>query len=236
MITIWVLGCSFSLVKTLHITLTYNAEQDVYYCESLLSENSEKIYTIFKWILAFLVPYSLIVIVSVLLLKFLKEWSDNAKKMATRNANRPIESSDNQSNKSALKSLALYELIKKKTQCKQETLLSIDDQVHPQPLSDTITPRPKRKSNKSLHNKIKRKSTKFVLFVVFSFLCAWLPLWTFHIVMLFTEQHSLLLALMNNLTLVIVYMQGVIDPLLYLFLTENFKKLIQNNKRLLCRC
>jgi hypothetical protein len=71
---------------------------------------------------------------------------------------------------------------------------------------------------------MKRKSTKFVLAVVLSFLYTWSPLWIYQCIILFTEFESFAIIIGSNITLILVYLGGVMDPLLYMILTENFEK------------
>jgi hypothetical protein len=65
---LWIFASLFALVKTYWIAL--DQKEDVFICKSLLSENAERVYTIFKWIMCFVMPYTLILILSVLLLRF----------------------------------------------------------------------------------------------------------------------------------------------------------------------
>lgn len=89
-----------------------------------------------------------------------------------------------------------------------------------QPSTSQATTGLKKPSRQSM---IKKRTTRFVLAVVISFLCAWSPFWIFQIVVLFTESQSVLLQVARNLTLITVYFEGVINPLLFLILTENFR-------------
>jgi hypothetical protein len=167
------LWASFALVETLSIVLSF--EDDLYQCNSLLSEKAEKIYTIFKWIMAFVLPYTFIVIVSVLLLKFLKEWSDKGMQMGMQNI-QPLETANPQSNRTVVgssskyKSRALNKISKKQESSLLIPLLNVKEASEPQPLSAVSNCEPKRltrKSTKNLHIKIKGRSTRFVLLVVF---------------------------------------------------------------------
>ena len=72
---------------------------------------------------------------------------------------------------------------------------------------------------------IKRRSTRFVIAVVISFLCCWSPLWLFQLIMSFFDpKNSNFMRIFNNLTLIIVYCSCVFNPLLYMLLTENFRE------------
>ena len=77
----------------------------------------------------------------------------------------------------------------------------------------------------SRHERIKRRSTKFVISVVISFLCCWSPLWLFQLIMSFFDpKNSNFMRVFNNLTLIVVYCSCVFNPLLYMLLTENFRE------------
>lgn len=80
----------------------------------------------------------------------------------------------------------------------------------------------------SRQSQIKKRTTRFVLALVISFLCAWSPLWIFQIVVTFTDSHSHYLQIARNLTLIGVYMEGVTNPLLFLILTETFREFFFN--------
>lgn len=76
---------------------------------------------------------------------------------------------------------------------------------------------------------IKKRTTRFVLAVVISFLCAWSPFWIFQIVVMFIESlESNLLPIARNLTLIFLYFEGVTNPLLFLILTENFREFVSS--------
>jgi hypothetical protein len=207
-LALWALASLFALFKTYWIEVV-NVNGNFYTCSSSMSDSRERVYTILKWVLAFLVPYSLIIVFSVFLILFLREWSQNAVQNFRQEPPRVdalLLTKTSQSYQSMGKAAEAI------------TTLAVNASR-----SMTITPKPKE----LVQIKMKRKSTMFVLAVVFLFLCAWLPLWIFQIVVLFYEQNSLFLALSSNFTLILVYLQGVCDPLLYMLLTENFKRFLK---------
>jgi hypothetical protein len=174
---IWVFALLFTLFKTSHIELSYHAEVDAYACYSQLDHFSELVYTFFKCIVAFVLPYTIIIVLSCCLLCFLKKWPRR----------RPYNSGAVRTNRMSRK------------------------------------------------RRIKRKSTTFVMAVVFSFLCTWSPLWIYQCIILFTEFDSIAIVIASNVTLILVYSGGVINPLLYIILTENFRDFFKNLKESLFR-
>jgi hypothetical protein len=83
-------------------------------------------------------------------------------------------------------------------------------------------------NHKNRQRVLKRKSTIFVLSVVLSFLLTWLPLWVFQCLNFFTDHESIFIFACTNVTLILSYLGGVINPLLFIILTENFKQLCKN--------
>ena len=85
---LWLAAIGFSLPKALSI-VEREIEQDngtkLTVCDSTFAQSHEEIYTILKWILAFLMPYSVIIIFSCCLLKFLRDWSDRTKRLHANN-------------------------------------------------------------------------------------------------------------------------------------------------------
>ncbi|CAF0721913.1 unnamed protein product [Brachionus calyciflorus] len=242
---LWAFAIGFSMPKTLSIVEVYSNETESFVCASLFDQSHEEIYTIAKWIIAFALPYTIIIVFSSLLLKFLKEWSDRSKLLhnASKSANLSktlhqisLKVSKNGDSKDANSDGALL--------CEHKTEISKINSSSDQEsktrrvfLSFLIMGKENAKKTKRVESLvlkknikeprstiIKRRTTRFVLAVVISFLCAWSPLWIFQIVVTFTESQTLFLKLMSNLTLIIVYLGGVINPLLYMILTNNFRE------------
>ena len=78
---LWLFSVSFALVKTLSIKQVYHQEAGTYVCGSSFNKNQEQVYTILQWILTFVLPYTIIIIFSWLLFKFVKNWSENSMKL-----------------------------------------------------------------------------------------------------------------------------------------------------------
>lgn len=82
-IALWTFAITFSMPKTLSIIEVYQNETDTVTCGSSLAQSHEEVYTIAKWIIAFALPYVIIIVFSTLLLKFLREWSARSKLLHT---------------------------------------------------------------------------------------------------------------------------------------------------------
>jgi hypothetical protein len=81
LLLLWVGAGSFAMTKTFWIDLIFHEEVQTYACADSLTKTSNIIHIAFKWALAFVIPYIIIIIFSVLLLLFLKQWSKRTQKM-----------------------------------------------------------------------------------------------------------------------------------------------------------
>ena len=227
-IFLWTLAILFALPKTLSICVL--TEKNLSYCHSSFNKEFEKAYTIFKCIAAFAFPYLLIMIFSILLLKFLKDWSKKSQLLHGSTFPRSVthdkeeEMSDLvkrcDTKKSSPKLLNKKYKLKFKCTC---NTLSFNVGCRTKSL---LEPKPQCRITR-----IKRKTTRFVLAIVISFLCCWSPLWIFQIINIFYPKIfvSVWLHVMMNLYIILVYLGGVINPLLYILLTENFKNFVSKN-------
>jgi len=85
-------------------------------------------------------------------------------------------------------------------------------------------------SHRSL-NVYKRRATTLVLLIIISFFVLWSPLWILQLYDTFNERGPTpYIQILNFLTLVFVYANGLLNPLLYLILTQNFRDYIRINK------
>lgn len=85
-------------------------------------------------------------------------------------------------------------------------------------------------SHRSL-NVYKRRATTLVLLIIISFFVFWSPLWILQLYDTFNERGpTQYIQILNFLTLVFVYANGLLNPLLYLILTQNFRDYIRTNK------
>jgi hypothetical protein len=275
-VLLWICAISFALSKTLYVHQVFHSESNVYTCGSSLSDPAERAYTIIKWILAFLLPYSIIIIFSVLLLKFLKEWSSKAKLLRQPNLSHHAQEKSellspakNVNDAHAAASSIQLSLIVKQSVSRnsdiplteltsltsssrnstEQTKICFCCCLKPSTVikSDSIIIKPPSTKNSvsvgsnnnniayARLNMIKRRSTRFVLAVAVSFLCTWSPLWISQIILMFTEYQSLALIVIHNLTLVITYLECLLDPLLFILLTQNFREFINKRKLVICK-
>jgi len=85
-------------------------------------------------------------------------------------------------------------------------------------------------SHRSL-NVYKRRATTLVLLIIIAFFVLWSPLWILQLYDTFNERGPTpYIQILNFVTLVFVYANGLLNPLLYLILTQNFRDYIRTNK------
>lgn len=78
-------------------------------------------------------------------------------------------------------------------------------------------------SHRSL-NIYKRRATTLVLLIIISFFLLWSPLWILQLYDTFNRRGPTpYIQILNFLTLVFVYANGLLNPLIYLILTQNFR-------------
>ena len=81
-ILLWSSAICFTLPKTLSIKISNDQPEGFHNdCESSFDETDEKIFTTLKLLIAFAIPYSIIIVFSIYLLKFLNEWSKKSQKL-----------------------------------------------------------------------------------------------------------------------------------------------------------
>jgi hypothetical protein len=79
-------------------------------------------------------------------------------------------------------------------------------------------------------NVYKRRATTLVLLIIISFFLFWSPLWILQLYDTFNKRPTPYIQILNFLTLVFVYANGLLNPLLYLILTQNFRDYIRTTK------
>lgn len=129
-VVLWVSAVGFSLPKALSIVeKTYksnNGTETIVQCESTFDQSYEVVYTISKWIVAFLLPYGLIIFFSCCLLRFLTKWSNRSKRLhqtnRTRTANEKQSTITNGSNNDKDKPLLASSGDRKKVKIADETV------------------------------------------------------------------------------------------------------------------
>jgi len=264
-VLLWISAICFTLAKTLSIRISSDpSEMLINGCMSSFDETDEKIFTILKLLIAFALPYTLIIIFSIFLLKFLNEWSKTSQNLAVNKATffivnstlnytleksavENIENKENniqiEYNKNTLNVPVANQMTKgySDSSLTSITKLKCDHQNTEnlklnRPLSCSqmtyqsceITNAISNSQRLTRKEMMKRRSTKFVMAVVISFLCCWSPLWLFQLIMSFFDpKNSNFMRIFNNLTLIIVYCSCVFNPLLYMLLTENFREYVR---------
>ena len=231
---LWIFAISFALTKTLYIKQVYHKDAGKYACGSTFNAKYKQIYTILQWIIAFVFPYSIIIIFSSLLLKFLHNWS--MKSISLHSAPKKQNNEVIQEEPFEMEKLVRSQI---SSQSKRNNLGNNIFSGGNDPAESILLNNSKCCLNSTYSlpiensasalvriSMIKRRSTRFVLAVVISFLCTWSPFWIYQIIISFTEFQSIFLVIMHNLTLVCTYIEGVLDPLFYILLTENFRDFI----------
>lgn len=148
-------------------------------CRSRLSENLLVIYEIVLYIVAFLIPYSIIVVFSLKLLKFLRDWLRKKEKLTCRRATRR-----------------------------------------------------------------RTRGVKLVLCIVLSFLVCYTPFWAFKFYTSFLVDDTIqarpklqrFLSYVHQLVVLLSYVEGILNPLFFIVLTERFSVTLskQRSKHLTC--
>jgi hypothetical protein len=171
------------------------------------NDNKQIFLIVFKFLVCFIVPYVIIIYFSVLLIKFLKNWH--------RWSN-------------------FYERAIVTYSCNRETIeltdhYNGDDDISIKSEGVVQSKLFKRHHlgiyRKTKQYKIKRISIIFILAVVFSFILTWMPFWIYQILNLLDYQISMESNfIVSNYTLIIVHLGGIINPLLFMLLTKNFRQ------------
>jgi hypothetical protein len=180
-IVLWLLAICYTLPKGLSIK--EEKYEHVTVCGSTMSAFHEKINTILKWILSFAFPYLIIIVNSILLLKFLTEWSNNSNKLKYQakselqtlplmNGNikttnsKKIDNLDDNKNQSATNYLSNDSQFKSTSKLDEPSkTASNSSELHVNKVNANT------KTSRAMM--IKRRTTRFVLAIVFSFLCCW---------------------------------------------------------------
>lgn len=85
----------------------------------------------------------------------------------------------------------------------------------------TVGPQNKSKEKKRSH----RKVTNLVLTVITVYILCWTPYWVIQLTMLYTEpDQSTFLVIIHLVTSCLTYSNSAVNPILYAFLSDNFKK------------
>ena len=178
-IVLWSLALLYALPGTMSVVLRNHEESN--YCDSLLGDSFLKIYISSKFIVCFAFPYTVLIVFSTLLLVFLKKWSNNAKKFKIQSKFGGCVTDqvvDNEQTETALQCL-----FDKEPSPADQTVGSSGklnrksaDQTRKSFQSIRFNKDTKKYKKEDKRMMIKRRSTRFVLAVVSSFLCCWSPL------------------------------------------------------------
>ncbi|CAF1282668.1 unnamed protein product [Adineta steineri] len=85
-------------------------------------------------------------------------------------------------------------------------------------------------TNNSL-NIYKRRATTLVLSIIISFFVLWSPLWIFQLYDTYNQRGpTIYIQILNFITIVFVHTNGLLNPLFYLLLTQNFRDYLKINK------
>ncbi|CAF0825298.1 unnamed protein product [Didymodactylos carnosus] len=79
-------------------------------------------------------------------------------------------------------------------------------------------------------NVYKRRATTLVLIIIIIFFLLWSPFWILQLYDSSNKHPTRYIQILNFLTLVLVYANGFLNPLLYLILTQNFREYMKNIK------
>ena len=208
---VWAVAIMFPLPFVL--SLSQNLKKGVV-CYSYWAEDSIVTFFLFKFILIFLLPYTLIIFSSIILLSFLREW---LKKINQNNFTVTYSIRKNSSMRQTLTELDDIEFHKsnKIVQCQKSTDSSS--------LVANSSFRCKRQSNANNYRaKIQRKSSRNVLLIACLFLVQWMPIWIMQIISTFSSNDINIKCLVLVTTL-LTYTNSISNPIIYMLNTYNFK-------------
>jgi hypothetical protein len=183
---LWTSAICFSMPKTISIHI-YGGDDDKE-CTSSFNETDEKIFTCLKLLIAFAIPYLIIITFSMFLLKFLNEWSKNAKKLTknstlirlttrlteiTKLTEGNCSNNINNNNNQDIELLTVNNSLNVRNKSNL-SISTLNPSLIASKRSSTIQLPNNNKPNRQ--EIIKKRSTKFVISVVISFLCCWSPL------------------------------------------------------------
>ena len=197
LVLVWSLTVAFVLPFTL--SLDQHLDKGVV-CYSRWREISISIFFTMEFIFIFLIPYAFILIASIRLLCFLKEWL----KRFNQNVRLSIAFSKNSE----------FSLILSKNSI-------VESHSNPNEKSQLVA---NRKRKKTRRDRIQRKSTRTVLAIVFLFLLQWMPMWFVEITLaLNLNLNEVLMKHLVFLSTAVAYTNAISNPIIYMLSTCNFK-------------
>lgn len=244
-IIIWVLATCFTLPIVISIKLVTHGEISI--CQSDWHDSTLRIFFIAKFLTFFIIPYSVIIASSSKLLLFLNEWKKRFNRMNNKNKGRIIidqkslvklkirnqieKSSDSttiQTELFSLRSDLINEktsILEKKTRRERVRNYFNSNFVSRQFLLENRQEEAVFKGKKDgFVNVVRRKAIRLVLSIIFLFLIQWLPFWIFQIFVLFSTDYYFCLQLIHLTVTTLSYSNTVVNPVLYMLLTYNFKE------------
>jgi hypothetical protein len=231
---LWIVAFGFALPKSLSVVQNIDLDGHAQ-VESTWSAQKMKIYFTVLLILNFVLPYGIIIIFSINILRFLRNWAKASNKLTNNRGKRRLTMS--------AESEARFFLTQKSFEKKEKSVgnnLAATTEFTRQDCEPSV----KRNGSKSFArrlssfrgvqrsearvlesrvNIIKKRTTFFVLAVAISYLITWSPLWAFQVYIEFGEDETQYIQIINSIIFVFHYLNGVINPLLFMFLTQNFK-------------
>lgn len=228
-ILIWLFAFFFGMPMITSVELKYFSD-NTYTCDSHWSHLKLNTFFCIKFILVFLVPFTIILFSSVKLLIFLIKWnrtsklaSKNASKLSRHNEtveinlNMKLDSNILSVSKSSDKNFVRNSIISMRS--------SILKQNHRKQQSEKRSQRMKIKTKE-----IRIKAIRIVLSIVLLFLIQWIPLWVFELYKAVTNDFIQNIQLINVVITLISYSNSVANPLLYIFFTHyvNLRKYFEN--------
>nr|QVK46036.1 G protein-coupled receptor [Proales similis] len=202
LLAIWIVSIIFALPRAVNMDEGDFNNQTI--CVSKLGPSQEKFFTMFTWIVAFLVPYLVIFVFSAFILRFLRNWSERTRHLYIKNTSKLEESGE--------------------TRKKSNGFL----------LRQSLSNRSQPSGNHQMKKKLRmlKKTTVFVMAVIVAFLACWTPLWISQIWLHFSKTESFVIFMTNLVSTVVVYLGGIFNPLLHLILSNNFREQISRCIRL----
>jgi hypothetical protein len=201
---LWIFAMLFSAIKSKSIILVYHEETNVHTCGSTMTYKADLFYTFVKYALAFIIPFTMIITFCFLLIRLLKKLDKS------------------QPNFEHTTSLNALTISNQSIGNRETEMIALNLSVVDPNLLNQSSQMPKN-STFELSKKRKRRSTRLVLAIAVSFLICWLPMWLFNFLMMLSEYDSIFVRILRNFTFFLVYMNGVLNPFIYMILTENFK-------------
>lgn len=229
---LWLFAIGFTM--PLVMSVDSKSESLMINCNSNWPEETIKYYFLAKFFLIFFIPYLILIISSAKLLIFLNQWKKRLNETLIFNAkkNDSIKLKRMKQNKLLkieFRSIKGYDLV-----VSNEALSNADDSSYrlnrlTSKQSEIEFGRKNSIINGIFLNSIRKKAIRLVLSIVFIFLIQWSPLWVFQFFNLFSSIRTENVHFINIFVSTLSYSNTIVNPLLYMLLTYNFRKYFKNN-------